>query len=148
MTIRRVLIESPFAAADAAGIEENLDYAYRCIRDSLLRGEAPFASHTVYTRALEDNIETERVMGIRAGLAWGAAADLTAVYTDRGISKGMQIGIDDAAAAGRPVEYRQLSEAARVAPVIAARKHMAEIKAQQRADDAGVRPRSLFGGLR
>jgi hypothetical protein len=30
------------------------------------------------------------------------------VYIDRGISAGMQIGIEDAARAGRPVEYRIL----------------------------------------
>jgi hypothetical protein len=130
--IRRVLIESPYFADTLDGIEENLEYARCCIRDSLLRGEAPFASHLVYTTVFDDNIETERTMGIKAGLAWGAVADVTAVYTDRGISRGMQLGIDDAGAAGRPIEYRQLSDAARViSPALAARrKRKVEIAAQ------------------
>jgi hypothetical protein len=139
MTPRRVLIESPYAADTPAGIEENLAYLRACIRESLLRGEAPWASHLVYTQVFDDNIATERTMGIRAGLAWGAAADLTAVYQDGGISRGMQMGIDDAVAAGRPVEYRNLSEAARVAPLIAAWRHVAEIAARQGTTVTGLR---------
>jgi hypothetical protein len=139
--IRRILIESPYHADTPAGIATNLEYARCCIRDSLLRGEAPLASHLIYPLVFDDNIQTERTMGIRAGLAWGAVADATVVYQDHGISAGMQMGIDDAVAAGRPVEYRQLSEAARVGPVIAARRHLAEIKAQRGLgpQDAGVR---------
>jgi len=59
------------------------------------------------------------------------------IYRDRGISRGMQIGIDDAVAAGRPIEYRKMNmEIPRVAPtsapmITAARRHMAEIKAQR-----------------
>jgi hypothetical protein len=108
MTPRRVLIESPYAADTGAGIEANLAYARLCLRDSLSRGEAPFARHIVYTQCLNDNLELERTMGIRAGLTWGSCAGASCVYTDRGISKGMQMGIDDAIAAGRPIEYRTL----------------------------------------
>jgi len=124
---RRVILESPYHADTPEGIEANLDYARRCIRDSLLRGEAPLASHLVYPLVFDDNVQTERVMGIKAALAWGAVADATIAYVDHGVSPGMQIGSDDAVCAGRPVEYRHLSEAARVAPVIPARRHLAEI---------------------
>lgn len=102
----RVVIESPLAG----DIALNTTYARRCMRDSLARGEAPFASHLLYAQLglLDDNVPTEREQGIAAGFAWGACADLVAVYTDRGISDGMRRGIARAEAAGTPVEYRRL----------------------------------------
>src|SRR5271154_6524979 len=110
MTRPRVVIEAPYADDTAAGIGENLTFARSCIRDSLLRGEAPIAFHLVYPLVFDDSIQTERTMSIRANLAWAAVADLVAVYEDHGISPGMQIAIDDAVAAGRQVQYRKLSE--------------------------------------
>ena len=47
-------------------------------------------------------------MGIEAGLSIGKFATRTAVYTDRGISSGMQYGIERAELEGREVEYRSL----------------------------------------
>jgi hypothetical protein len=104
--VRRVIVESPYAG----DVETNLLYLRLCLRDCLLRGEAPFASHALYTQpgVLDDNDPKERKMGIRAGLEWGSYADATVVYTDHGISAGMQLGIDDAQSDGRPIEYRQL----------------------------------------
>ena len=110
-TLRRVIIESPYAARTAAGIEANIAYARAAVHDSLSRGEAPLVSHLLYTQVFNDNVETERTTGIRAGLAWGSAADATIVYTDRGISRGMEIGIDAAKRANRVIEYRELGEA-------------------------------------
>jgi hypothetical protein len=83
------------------------------MRDSLARGEAPLASHLLYTQPgiLRDYIPAERQWGINAGLAWGAKADATIVYTDRGITRGMEFGITNANAAGRPIEYRTIGEA-------------------------------------
>jgi hypothetical protein len=103
----RVILESPYAG----DIEKNVAYARSCLRDSLIRGEAPIASHLLYTQAgvLEDSEPTQRAWGINAGLAWGVVAEKTVVYTDLGISTGMQFGIDNATAAGRPVEYRKLA---------------------------------------
>ena len=103
---RLVIIESPFAG----DIEANLLYARRAIRDSLRRGEAPFASHLLYTQpgVLDDGIEEEREQGIKAGFAWRQVATLTAVYQDRGITPGMQQGIQDAINRSCPVEYRNI----------------------------------------
>lgn len=108
---RLVIIESPYAGATAGEAEENVAYARACVRDSLQRGEAPIASHLLYTQPgiLRDEIPAERQWGIDAGLAWRAVADATIVYTDRGISKGMEYGIEAAQSAGIPVEYRTLS---------------------------------------
>ena len=101
-----VLIESPFAG----DVETNIKYARACMRDSLNRGEAPFAMHLLYTQAgiLSDDIPEERNWGIEAGFAWGDHAEKTAVYSNLGITPGMQLGIQRAQEAGRPVEYREL----------------------------------------
>ena len=40
-----------------------------------------------------DPSKLERELGISAGLIWGACAEATVVYTDRGISKGMDRGM-------------------------------------------------------
>jgi hypothetical protein len=104
--MRLVIVESPFAG----DVEANIEYARRCVRDSLCRGEAPIASHLLYTQPgiLDDNIPVERKAGIAAGLAWRTVAQASVVYTDRGISSGMKYGIAAATAAGLPVEYRTI----------------------------------------
>lgn len=63
-----------------------MTYAREALRDSLLRGEAPIASHLLYTQkgVLDDRIREERGLGIAAGLAWGVA-EMTVVYADLGI---------------------------------------------------------------
>lgn len=104
--MRLVILESPYAG----DVDTNVDYARSCLRDCLMRGEAPIASHLLYTQdgVLDDRDPTERTLGIAAGLAWGRAAQATVVYQDRGISRGMLQGIADAERAGRPVEFRNL----------------------------------------
>lgn len=102
--MRRVVIESPYAG----NVGENMAYLRRCMRDCLLRGEAPFASHAIYTQVLDDNVASERKWGIEAGFAWRDLAEATVVYTDLGVSDGMKLGIEDADKKGRPVEYRTL----------------------------------------
>lgn len=107
MTKRLVIIESPYTG----DVETNTKYARACVRDSLERGEAPIASHLLYTQPgiLNDNIPDERQLGIDAGLAWREVAQASIVYTDHGISRGMEYGIKAAKDAGIPVEYRTLA---------------------------------------
>ena len=104
--MKRVIIESPFAGDR----EENIKYARACMKDCLKRGEAPLASHLLYTQEgiLDDNDPEERKLGINSGLEWGKVADKTVVYTDNGISKGMEFGIKNAQGEGREVVYRKL----------------------------------------
>lgn len=104
--MRRVILESPYAG----DVERNVEYARACVRDSLSRGEAPIASHLLYTQPgiLRDEVEKERQWGIDAGLAWRVVAEATVVYTDLGISRGMEYGIRAAIDAGVPVEKRTL----------------------------------------
>ena len=106
--MKLVIIESPYAG----DVERNVEYARQCVRDSLLRGEAPIASHLLYTQPgiLNDNIPEERQHGIDAGLAWGAYADVCAVYADNGISNGMKYGIKRAMDAKIPVSYRKINQ--------------------------------------
>ncbi|OGZ26001.1 MAG: hypothetical protein A3F95_00620 [Candidatus Nealsonbacteria bacterium RIFCSPLOWO2_12_FULL_39_31] len=103
MDMKRVIIESPLAG----DVNKNKEYAKKCILDSLKRGEAPFASHLFYTQVLDDLVEEERKLGIEAGLEWGKKADITAVYTDLGISRGMELGIEKAKQENRTIEYRK-----------------------------------------
>lgn len=92
--MRRVIIESPYAG----DVEKNLRYLRACLRDSLKRGEAPFASHGLYTQpgVLDDDDPEERKHGIAAGFEWRSVADATVVYADLGVSPGVQEGIDHA----------------------------------------------------
>lgn len=104
--MRLVIIESPYAG----DVGRNVRYARAAMLDCLNRGEAPFASHLLYTqRGVLNDLDTkERRLGIAAGLAWGAKADATVVYVDLGVSDGMMIGVGHAKAAGRPVEVRKI----------------------------------------
>ena len=102
----KVIIESPFAG----DVEKNIRYANKCMRDCLRRGEAPFASHLLYTQdeVLDDDIPEERKLGIEAGLIWGKEAEKTVVYQDLGITEGMKQGIKQAEIEDREVEYRTI----------------------------------------
>lgn len=105
-----VLLESRYAGTTQQERERNIGYARRCMRDCLERGEAPFASHLLYTQegVLDDDVPWQRERGIEAGFAWGQYALKTVVYVDLGISKGMQQGIENAQRLGRPIEYRRI----------------------------------------
>lgn len=105
---RRVIIESPYAG----DIEKNLRYVRACMRDALLKNEAPYASHALYTQegVLKDEVPEERDHGITAGFAWREVAEATIVYADLGISRGMEYGIEHAKKIGHPVEYRYLGK--------------------------------------
>ena len=104
--MKLVIVESPYAG----DVTLNEEYARACMADCLQRGEAPFASHLLYTQpgVLDDTAPEERHLGTEAGLAWAKKADLAAVYTDLGITPGMAIGIERHGAQGRVVEYRKL----------------------------------------
>ena len=104
--MKRVVIEIPYAG----DIKRNIEYARACMRDSIMRGEAPIASHLLYTQTgiLDDNDESERLLGIEIGLEWSKFAQLVAVYTDLGTTPGMQLGIDRAVAEDREVVYRTI----------------------------------------
>lgn len=105
--MKRVVIESPYAG----NVEGNVEYARQCVLDCLRRGESPYASHLFFTQVLDDLQEEERELGMEAGFAWGAAADAVVVYVDRGVSRGMELGVRRALERNQPVEFRTIEEA-------------------------------------
>ncbi len=102
-----VIVESPYAG----DVARNERYARACLRDCLQRGEAPFASHLLYPQVLDDDKPGDRTLGMDAGWAWMGEADAVVVYTDFGISGGMEAGIRRAQEAEIPVYYRELPPA-------------------------------------
>jgi len=102
----RVVIESPLKGDR----EVNKAYARRCMLDSLYRGESPYASHLLFDQPglLDDDDQNQRELGMDAGFSWGAVATLAAVYTDRGISDGMRLGIAEHERNGIPIVYRMI----------------------------------------
>lgn len=104
-----VIIESPYAGE----IDANVAYARAAMRDSILRGEHPIASHLLYTQPgiLRDEIPEERERGIAAGLAWRAVAEFAVFYTDRGWSGGMLAARDVYEREGFPFELRSIAQA-------------------------------------
>lgn len=104
--MKRVVIESPFAGDR----RRNIAYARAAMADCINRGEAPIASHLLYTQPgiLRDHLPGERKLGMECGFVWGAQAEKCVVYLDLGMSQGMKDGIARAWAAGIPVEYRSI----------------------------------------
>lgn len=85
--MRRVILESPYAG----DVDANLAYARQKLRQLVLRGDAPIASHLLLTQPgiLDDNNKAERETGISAGLEWYSAADVIVFAAGRGWSPGM-----------------------------------------------------------
>lgn len=107
-----VIIESPLGTDEDGNrvakdeMRANKYYALKCMRDSLMRGEAPFASHLLYTQVLDDEDPEERKIGMDAGFAIGRSFKWAIIYTDRGISSGMVAGIKRHRRNGLIVEER------------------------------------------
>ena len=101
-----VIIESPHAG----DVERNVAYARAAPRDSLLRGEAPIASHLLYTQpgVLDDSIPDERRRGIEAGVSWGPLVAKVIFYDDLGWSPGMEAALTRHRFEKRTIEYRSL----------------------------------------
>ncbi len=106
--MKLVILESPFAG----DVEGNIEYAKKCIRDCLERGESPITSHLLFTQegVLDDDIFKERVAGICAGHAWYKVCDLCVAYMDKGLSSEMSLGTKIARQYSVPIEYRNLPE--------------------------------------
>lgn len=132
--MKLVIVESPFSAGDTAAImahikannlkgddsihnrvrdnllARNIAYARCAVADCIARGEAPFASHLIYTQPgiLDDDTPDDREKGIAAGLSFYSVAEACIVYDDYGISLGMEQGIAQAKRLSVPVIGRKL----------------------------------------
>lgn len=106
--MKRVEIESPYAG----DIDRNVTYARRCMKDCLKRGEAPLASHLLYTQPgiLDDDVPEERDLGMLAGKVWSEFAEVIVFYLDYGWSDGMRWGKEMADARGIPTVERHIGK--------------------------------------
>lgn len=104
--MKLVIIESPYTG----DVERNETYARACMADSLARGEAPFASHLLYTQpgVLDDTNPKERAKGIAAGFAWGEFTEACVIYCDLGITPGMVEGLERCLSRNETPEFRYL----------------------------------------
>jgi hypothetical protein len=99
-----VFICSPFSG----GPPLYRKYLLEAIRDSLSRGENPFAPHYYYTRFLDDNDLSQRNLGRVFGQQVLARCDSLVVYADHGITPGMNDDIQFAVKARKNVTVRYL----------------------------------------
>jgi hypothetical protein len=106
-----VLLETPCSGNEHPIIYEK--YAKACIRDSLLRNEAPLSGFLLYKQPdiLNHLVYNEKILGRLAELEWSKSCKRMLVYKDLGITKEMQRNIDNAIAIDQIVEYRILNDA-------------------------------------
>ena len=104
--MKRVILESPWRG----NVARNLGYLNRCLLDSVSRGEAPIASHKIFPGVLDDYEPEQREVGIESGLAWVPVAEKMVVYTDYGISDGMENAMSRARLHNIPIELRKINE--------------------------------------
>jgi len=111
--MKRVVIESPYAAKTEEGILLNEAYGELCMHDCLVNHhESPYASHLLYTRTLvlRDEVPADRKLGIEAGFYWRNVSEGTVFYTDLGMTDGMILGVEDCKKKGTPYEIRRLPD--------------------------------------
>lgn len=102
----RIVIESPYAGE----IERNTAYLKRALKDSISRGEAPFASHGFYPAVLDESLLTERDLGIKCGFEWMSVAEAVAFYVDLGWSPGMRRAKKRATKLGKFITHRKIGK--------------------------------------
>lgn len=104
-----VILCSPYAASAKSDRATNDRYLKACMLDSLGRGEAPLASHALWTQFLDDNDHESRQMGLDCEHTWLAHAAYVVVYIDLGISSGMALAIAKAESFARPMHVERRS---------------------------------------
>lgn len=103
--MQRVILESPYSG----DVTRNVDYARKCMLDCIVNhNESPLVSHLLYTQCLDDLKPEQRTLGMTAGFAWYPVTEKCVVYTDYGISRGMEVGIQEAKRNSVPIEYRKI----------------------------------------
>ena len=101
---KKTILESPYFG----NIEKNVEYARKCLKDSLDRDECPFASHLLYTQVLDDRDKKQRWQGMSQAFEWYQHADQMVLYIDLGISKGMLLGVKQATKHKIPIYKRTI----------------------------------------
>ncbi|ASD50523.1 hypothetical protein FDI24_gp242 [Acidovorax phage ACP17] len=110
-TRKRAVLISPFMPEDLSNAGKMLRYANRAVQDSLMRNEAPIASHAFFF-GLAPNVPIERDAGLHSQLSWIPKADVVVVYVDFGITAAMQVAINVAEVKAKKIEYRSIGATA------------------------------------
>lgn len=106
--MKLIMLESPYWNNDKRILTRNIAYAKLCMKDSANRGEAPFASHLLYTQVLSDANKKEREAGLKMAYAWMKKSDLVVFYCDYGMSNGMILAYNKAKLFKIPYERRYI----------------------------------------
>jgi hypothetical protein len=121
--MRIVCLESPFKpSADdikiyagryspAELLRQNLVYARLLLLNSLKLGEAPFASHLLYTQVWSESDDL-RDRGIKSGIEFHHRADLIVLGIDLGTSSGMRNAAANARLIGTEMTSRSVIDVA------------------------------------
>lgn len=109
---KNVIICTPFMAEDPALAEKMKRYGKRATRDSIIKNEAPLASHLFFYSVLSDKDPIERDIGLQSQLSWLKVADIVAVYVDFGITPAMKVAINNAKLLQKKIEYRTIGAVA------------------------------------
>jgi hypothetical protein len=108
--MNRVILQSPYATPDPIRMATNMRYARAAMLDSVGRGESPFMAHLLFSQVLDDMAVGQREQAFDLAFSWYASADSVAVYTDLGISEGMERGIGHAKSLGLKVDERTVPD--------------------------------------
>jgi hypothetical protein len=115
--IPRVFLVTPFAEKGpliyGPGVwlkRPNVIFAQRCMADCIRVGEAPYASHLLYTQPniLDDFLPEERACGLVAGRRFLAVCEYAVCYVDRGFSTGMRGDLEAAVQYRTEILFRRL----------------------------------------
>jgi len=73
--MKKVYICSRFRADEKHSVEDNIRRALFACTYALNHNYAPFAPHLIYPRCLDDDVPSERKIGLAAGQAWLQTCD-------------------------------------------------------------------------
>lgn len=105
-SMKIVIIESPWSG----GTPFHASYLRSCIKDSIMRGEVPIASHKLYGDVLNDHDPAQRKIGIELGYEFWPFATRIIFYLDHGMSPGMKQAKARAEKLKIPTEDRKLAD--------------------------------------
>ncbi len=97
--VEKIILESPFSNSDQRKFNDNYFYLCVCARKMMLdknREVSPLFFHALYTQFLHDDVESERNLGLVRSFEYHSDASSKVYAIDRGITKGMVLGAEDA----------------------------------------------------
>lgn len=108
MSRLKILVISPYSGEEDIK-QANIAYARQCCRMLIKEGYSPLAPHLLYPQFLNDDIPEERSLGMVLGRNLVPKFDEAIVFTDRGMSEGMQADIAWCSRKGVPISFKKLS---------------------------------------